>query len=312
MSRRGKRTDRGPGGVGAWCAMNKHFLVAAAILALSTVGWYAGAGILKVVFEKLPVPWPKSVEVNRATFQNTSFPLKFGPYHRLEDDELGELQGQPGDEDDDPDGEHTIGPEDLEALTIGTSLDESRFDDRRSNWYFSRMYVDTDRDPGEPFKLWRANMYYYTGVNDQVPHVPEICQAVAGSTVVKSSEVTFTAADCRPPWNAPVTFRRTHWRVQHEGVWHNYVTYYVFSMNDEPANDRHKVRLKLVSLQVEHSYYAKIEFSPVGSISTGTDDDPASHAAADAAAHRFIRQFLPKAIEALPTREAINTLDTTN
>ena len=258
---------------------------------------------------KVPVPWPEGVEVDRQTYRNTSFPLTFGPYRRLEDDELGALAGRPGDEDNDPDGEITIVPEGLEALKIGTALDESRIDNRRSNWYVCRMYVDADKKRGGPFKLWRTNMFYYTGVRDQVPHVPEICLVATSATIVDSSEIAFTAGHCRPPWNGPLTFKRTHWRVQRYGRSFNYVQYYVFSVNDEPVSDRNEVRLKLISPWVEHSYWAKIEFSPAGSISTGTDDDPAAHASADKAAAEFVKQFLPQAIKALPTLETVEELD---
>ena len=237
--------------------------------------------------------------------------MTFGPYRRLEDDELGALQGRPGDEDGDPDGEFTIRPEDLEALKIGTTLDKGRIDDRQSNWYVCRLYVDADKKRGGPFKLWRANMFYYTGVRDQVLHVPEIALTAGGATIIHSSEIAFTAGHCRPPWNGPVTFNRTHWRRQdsESGRWFNYIQYYVFSVNDEPVNDRNEVRLKLMSPSVEHSYWAKIEFSPAGSISTGTDDDPAAHASADKAAAEFVKQFLPQAIKALPTLETVEELD---
>jgi len=312
MSRRRKRTGRSRSKVGTWCGMNKHFMFAAVILTISTGGWYVVAAISEVAFMKKPVPWPEPVEVNRATFQNTGFPLAFGTYHRAEDDELCELRGRPADEDYDPDGEITIEAETLEALKIGTALDEGRVDDRQSNWYVSRLYVDDSKKRGERFKVWRANVYYYTGVRDQIPHVPEACLAAGGATIVESSTIVFTAGDCRPPWNGPVTFRRTHWRVEHDGKLYNYVQYYVFSMNDEPVNDRNAVRFKLMWPWVKHSYYAKIEFSPDGPISAESDDDSESHNAADAAAARFVKQFLPQVIKALPTREAVNTLDSTN
>ena len=69
----------------------------------------------------------------------------------------------------------------------------------------------------------------------------------------------------------------------------------------EPFSNRNAVRFELMWPWVKHSYYAKIEFSPVNAI---TDV-----ARADAAAQEFVREFLPNVIDALPTRETIKRLD---
>ena len=290
----------------AWCSANRHFVAAVMILAVSTGGWYFVIDYLGITLLKKPVPWPEGTTVDRKTFQNTSLPKKFGiggRFARAEDDELCTLFGNPPDADDKPDGEITLKSTVLDPLKIGMGLDKDRVADRRSNWYVCRVYIDTTK-PGKPFSVWRLNVYYYTGVRDQVPHVGEVCLAVSGATVTDSSEVPFTAPACRrSPWNEPITFRRTRWKAKNKktGRWHDYVQYYVFSMNDEPLNDRIKVRWKLIWWWVEHSYYAKIEFSPINAV---TDI-----AEADAAAKEFVRDFLPHVIDALPTRETIDRLD---
>jgi len=134
--------------------------------------------------------------------------------------------------------------------------------------------------------------------------VGEVCLVAAGATITGSSTTTFTVPACsRSPWDKPVVFRRTRWKALDRATqrWHEYVQYYVFSMNDEPVNDRTTVRFKLMWPWVKHSYYAKIEFSPRSPV---TDI-----AEADAAAEQFVRAFLPAVIDALPTRRTIDRLD---
>ena len=320
MSRSDGTSVSGRSGAMSWCGGNLHFLVAATVLAISAAGWYAVAAISGAAFMKKPVTHPEGVEVDRETFRNTSLPKVFGErYVRAEDDELYAAYGQPGDADDDPDGEITLKKEVLEPLKIGTSLDKSRIDDRQCNWYVCRVYIDTNKDVGDKFKVWRLNVYYYTGVRDQVPHVGEVCLVAGGATITGSSEIALTASQCRPPWNEPVKFRKTQWRSKDKRTQktHNYVQYYVFSMNDEPVNDRNKVRFKLMWPWVKHSYYAKIEFSPNMPISevAATDDEAGKKAnalavaEADAAAQEFAKHFLPHVINALPTRKTIDDLD---
>ncbi len=304
----------------AWCGRNVHFTIVVTILALSAVGWYVVAAVGEVAFMKKPVTHPEGVEVDSETFRNVSLPKVFGErYVRAEDDDLHVPYGRPGDPDDEPDGEITLPDEVLEPLKIGTALDSSRIADRQCNWYVCRIYIDTNKDVGDAFRIWRLNVYYYTGVRDQIPHVGEVCLAAGGATITGSSEIALTAPESRPPWNEPVTFRRTEWQTRDRTSQktHNYVQYYVFSMNDEPVNDRNSVRWKLMWPWVKHSYYAKIEFGPHRPISeaasagdeAGQKANAAAQAEADAAAQEFARHFLPRVIDALPTRETIEALD---
>lgn len=282
---RSRAKSRSSRGIAAWCGANVHFVIAVLILAMSTGGWYAAAGYLDVVFIKKPVPWPERVEVNDRTFQNITFPKVFGPYEQAEKGEL------------------VMKDDLLQSLKIGTALDKGRVGDRQSNWYVCRVYVDKREKPPGGIKVWRLNVYYYTGVRDQVPHVPGVCLAAAGATIKDSSEKAFTASGCRPPWNEPVNFIRTHWQGQDKDTkqWFDYVQYHAFSMNDRPFNDRFAVRFKLMLPWIEHSYYAKIQFSPNRSVSDITK--------ADAAAQEFVEHFLPHVVNALPTRETIEKLD---
>ena len=320
MTRSAGKSAAARTGAMAWCGQNVHFVIGVTILALSVGGWYGAAGYLNVAFMKKPVTHPEGVEIDSETFRNLSLPKTFGErYVRAEDDELYAAYGQPGDPDDAPDGEIILKDEVLEPLKIGTALDKSRIADRQCNWYVCRIYIDTNKDVGDKFKVWRLNVYYYTGVRDQVPHVGEICLVAGGATITGSSEIALTAPESRPPWNAPITFRKTQWRSKDRTSQktHNYVQYYVFSMNDKPVNDRNSVRLKLMWPWVKHSYYAKIEFSPNGPISevaavgdeAGQAASAAAQAQADAAAQEFVKHFLPRVIDALPSHETIEALD---
>ena len=295
---------RRPGHGFAWCGANRHFLAVALILAVSTGGWYFAIDYLGITPLKKPVPWPEDVEVDHKTFQNVSLPKRCGPFVRAEDGELYFTRDDKPILDEEPDGEIRLKDDVLGPLKIGMGLDRQRVEDRRSNWYVCRMYIDTRKKRGERYRIWRLNVYYYTGVRDQIPHVGEACLVAGGGEITDSSEKTFTVPLCRrSPWDKPIAFRRTRWKAldRESQRWHDYVQYYVFSMNDEPINNRTTVRFKLMWPWVKHSYYAKIEFSPHNPI---TDIDEA-----DVAAEEFVKEFLPGVIDALPTRETIDGLD---
>lgn len=302
----------------AWCGANRHFVAAALILALSTGGWYFAIEYWDITLLKKPVPWPKDVGpwadvvVDPKTFQNISLPVAFGKnekdntpiFVRAQDGELNKNEDGRAILDGVPDGEIMLIDEVRQSLKMGTALDKDRIGERRSNWYVCRAYIDTRKKSNDPFRVWRLNVYYYTGVRDQIPHVGEVCLVAGGATITESSSEEFTVPDCpRSPWNKPLSFRRTRWEAENksDGKWCQYVQYYIFSMNDEPFNDRLKVRFKLMWPWVKHSYYAKIEFLPARPI---TDIDEA-----DAAAREFARAFLPHVIAALPTSQTIDELD---
>jgi len=312
--RRSKKTSQATG-VLAWCGANRHFVIATLILATSTGVWYLAAETIGLFFMSKPVPWPEGVEIDGQTYQNITLPTTLGKYRRAEEGDLPWVEDDPKNPDGKPDGEITIRSETLEELKIGTALDGERHKDRRSNWYVCRLYIDeTGDEMSKQFPLWRLNVYFYTGVVDQVPHVAEKCLVAGGATIIapandaerfKAFQVSADPA-LRAPWNAPVEFKRTRWQVENKknGRTDQYVQFYVFSMNDSPATDRNIVRLKLADPRVNHSYYAKIEFSPANPV---RDTE-----LADKAAERFLAEFLPHVIRALPTRETIKLLDTTN
>ena len=65
MSDRRQATPDGQGaGASAWCWRNRHFLIAASLLAVTSIGWGWMIGYLKWATHKEAVPWPSRVEVD--------------------------------------------------------------------------------------------------------------------------------------------------------------------------------------------------------------------------------------------------------
>jgi len=232
---------------------NPHFLLSVVLLACT---WMAIAAIGWI--EKLPVRWPEGVEVNEDWRMVAGLATKFGPFEREEKD-----------------GERIIQENIFADLGLGTSLDKQRRPNRCSNWYVSRIYRDTRiKDPrANPYTYWRLDVYYYTGLRDTVPHVPEICLQAGGVRVISSSTVALKVSALDYPWYAPA-FRRTLYENYNDKAlaWIKGVEYYIFSVNGVPFSDRNKVRWKLSSPLVTYCYFAKIQFSPIGG---GGVKDPA-------------------------------------
>ena len=169
-----------------WCRGNPHFLVALVFLA-------ATAGTIRLFkwVEKLPVPWPEGVEVNE-NFQMTSLPKKFGNRFVMVEKDPNNQKSFVG--------ERVIEESVLKDLSIGTYLDEQRRPKRCSNWYVARVYRDTESGENGTslYSYWLLEVYYYTGVRDKVPHVPERCLRAGGVGVLGSLTVEFPAPR-RPP-----------------------------------------------------------------------------------------------------------------
>ena len=250
---------------------------------------------------KMPVPWPARVQVDE-DYRNVSLRRTLGPYRAVEEDDpmcqyVDRQQGA----------DIVFNDEDMDALGIGTAADERRLPTRESNWYTSRIYRDHNvTDPDSPYLYWQVDVYYYTGLRDSVPHVPEICQQVGGAKDLISESTTFTVAGVRKPWDVEVPFRRvTSWVARTGGVYRKRMEYYTFSVNDAPLTDRIAVRRTLNSPFVHHMYFAKIQFGPFGNREVGDPEE------VDKAAEAFLQHLLPNVLEMLPTETDIHDLDKT-
>ena len=292
-----KRDNGATAQVLSWCRDNRHFLAAGLIVACTAVavravGWT----------EKLPVPWPEGVRVGE-DWRLESPPLdKIGPF------ELERGDGVVRKRDGKPDGEVVLRSADLKALGIGTSYDSDRYPHGSSNWYVARIYRDTrrrapDRRRHDPYSHWQLEVYYYTGIRDKAPHIPERCLLAGGVTIVSSGGSEFEAPRCPGPWNR-TTFRRTVYERSVGNMARPFqgVEYYVFSLDGKPTNTPEAVRLHLANPLVRYCYFAKIQFSPAG-IGGIRDLNEA-----DSRAQEFVKHFLPEVLKVLPTTEAVGRL----
>lgn len=270
----------------SWCWKERHFLIAALILAITAFGWDLALGKLRWVMRKEPVPWPKGVLVSE-DFRLLTLPEQLGPYVLAE---RGDLD---------------LEEEDLELLGVGTSQDKDRHAQRRSNWYNVRIYRDTRKAPGEPYSVWRLEVYYYTGGLDTVPHVPERCLVVGGATTLdsESENIPFKVPAARKPWDNAIAFRKVPYeksdrlRLNQQ----RYVTYYIFSLNGKPEQSWEVVRVTLMHPLVRYCYFAKIQFAPLNEI---VDSDEADKSAED-----FVNFFLPSVLRTLPMPNDVQKLN---
>ena len=284
----------------SWARRNIHFLIVVVILAVSAGGWQFAVYGLELALYKLPIRWPAPVEVD-GSFQLTSFPKELASPDgawRFEAIEAKEDKEIPDDV--------------MESLSIGTRTDKDRLPERRSNWLFMKLYGKwpaeaSGKESKMPADLWRLEAYYYTGMLDQVPHVPDRCLVAGAATLLGEKDVQFELSDLarRVPeaWRK-VTFRRVAYsfRDRNTGRVDKYVQYYGFSVNGIPEPSWKLVRLKLINPFMHYTYYAKVQFGPARPV---TDMDEADKRAAE-----FVRTFMPAMLRMLPMPEDIDRLRT--
>lgn len=257
-----------------------HFGAVTGFLLLVAVGWNLAMERLGYWLRKEPVPWPAGVEVNPKTFQNRSFPRRFGPYRLAKD---GDLKY----------------PDDmLSTLKIGSTLDEQRIKVRRSNWYINRLYEDTREPENSPYRYWFLDVVFYTGGEVTVPHVPDICAQAGGATPTGRDERKIAVPEVRAPWNF-TPYVSLRYERSFQGHLQELVQYYVFSVNGLPETDRDKVRLRLVNPTWRYVYYSKIQFYPRGGVEPKLADEKAGE---------FLRFCLPAILSQLPSAEDIEKL----
>jgi len=269
--------------------LEPHFLVAATLLALTAGGWNATIHFLQWATEKKSVPVPECVQVDPHEFRWRNMPSRMGPFVLTGDGELNTRNGQP-EFDGRPDGEIVLEGDMLSALRIGSDLDRSRLKQRCSNWYGIGIY----RDSREPNRLWRLEVYYYTGDVDKVPHVPERCLVAGGATLLDSTGLHFAAPQAPPPWDN-TKFIRTLYQYtdSREGITRQAVQYYTFNFNGKTESSWKAVRLGLAYPWVHYCFFAKIQFAPLTPV---TDAETTDRQAAE-----FARAFMPEVIRHLPT-----------
>jgi hypothetical protein len=97
---------------------------------------------------------------------------------------------------------------------------------------------------------------YYTGVVDQVPHVPEECMAQGAFT--QASDETLEMA--LPRLGQTIEIRRLTFYPPREIALQTYV-YYTICVNGDYYVSRNRVRARMGDLRDTHLYYSKIEIA---------------------------------------------------
>lgn len=289
-----KNTSRG--------LLDISFIVAVIVLGLSWAGFGITIEKLRWVTSKQPVPWPEGVTVNNDDFRLTNLPLQMGPYKRVEDGEFPN-DDKPGE----PDGERVLTEDILESLKIGTSLDKDRVADRKSNWYVSRIYIDTTKSPNQPFRYWLLDVTYYTGGLEKVPHIPERCLTASGAQLLGDSDnVWFTVDGIDKKyehWQGRIAYNRTRYVRQDPLTFREdrKAQFYIFSLNGKPEADWEMVRGKLTLPFGKYAYFAKIQFAPMDSI----DDEELIIEETE----KFVKSFLPHVVKTFAMPQDIKRLE---
>jgi hypothetical protein len=266
-------------GVLGWALANPHFMIAVLMVIVTA------AFALREWPQPEPVPWPDKVQVDEK-FRMTSLPTELGGGHYVlaSDRDL------------------EVSDYDLRSLKIGTSLDKERRSQRRSNWYAVGVYRDTRAEEQSPYRDWHLAVYYYTGVGDKVPHVPERCQVAGGAMNVVSENVPFAVGDSGSTWPAEIELCRVRYEKEGGFATDRYqgVEYYIFSLNGRPENSWKQVRFELSLPWQKYCYFAKIQFSPARGVTDVRQ--------ADKKAEEFLRDCLPEVLKLLPTPADIERL----
>jgi hypothetical protein len=291
-----------PGRNSLWKGLlrDRSFVAAVVILGLTATVWPFTISALHWAQEKTPIAWPRgardgqpwAVEVSE-DFRWTNLPTRLGKY----------VQGSPYPN---SNGEIVLPKETRDILGVGRFNDAPRRATRSSNWYVSRIYEDPGQSQGSPFKYWQLDVIYYTGSAEKVEHVPDRCMLAGGFVPFGPRvNVSFASDGIGSDWPKDHQFVRagfTRGGDKPTPKEFQVVEYYTFVLNGVDETSWERVRLHMATTPWEkHCYFAKIQFTPLGYVS--------DLAACDRAAQSFVNAFLPEVLRALPTRDAVQRLN---
>jgi hypothetical protein len=211
---------------------SRHFVIAAAVLLVASVGSKKALKELHLVLAKKPVPLLVPLE---------KMPTSFGSRYALatEMDYPSESLFE---------GKYEMTSDVLE--TLGT--------DQTITWF----YRDNERSTGKNLTYIRLHIAYYPQMLDPVPHVPDVCMAAAGydpDPDAPARTVTWSADKLPAGWEA---WRQTPiWRSAFVRKDARTVAFHVFSVNGSPVVDRVQVSAMLSDPRRKYCYYAKVELS---------------------------------------------------
>lgn len=274
---------------------DKPFLIATVVLVTTAVLWGIAVETMGIVLNKKGLPWPAGCSISQ-DYRLLSLPKNHGFYKMV------------------PGSDIAIPKSTLEPLKIGSTFDEIRYDERKSNWYLRRQYFDSraDEENPSPYDRWYLDVYFYNGGADTVPHIPERCRGVAGITGIQSDPVELDIASGRMPegwrdWPGQVPFQRVTFNqkltrgIQQHDLLRS--EYYIFVVNGRPENNWWNVRVKMKSVWIEHCYFAKVQFGPIGGGEIRSPEESNQRAA------EFIQSVLPDLLRNLPTAETADALN---
>lgn len=138
-----------------------------------------------------------------------------------------------------------------------------------------RMRPDTEQELGtSEYSLWNLHkpgatgaaaacslfLTYYTGVQDQLPHVPEECYQVGGSPLESDVELTDHDINGQKAGIRKLTFLPTP-KEMHDGAVGRKYVYYLIAVNGELLASRNAVRIRMADPRDTHLYYSKVELT---------------------------------------------------
>lgn len=119
---------------------------------------------------------------------------------------------------------------------------------------------------------------YYTGVTDQVPHVPEECYVQGAFSLEKNESMNLELKGLGRTIEARRLLFAPPGSMLERGVNAKKTVYYFFCVNGEYMASRNEVRSKMLNPREKHLYYSKVELAIVdrGGMTPAAMDQAAS------------------------------------
>jgi hypothetical protein len=153
--------------------------------------------------------------------------------------------------------------------------------------YIQWILEDTSVDKQSPVRVVRLFVTYYTGLPDQVPHVPDVCFLGGGYKTLEGGTEHFEVPELEKLGYDPVVPYRAM-TFEKRGLLQSVrpTVVYTFGVNGKLAGERFAVRKAMSSLFDRYAYFSKVE------LTFGSEELP-ERAAAIEAGQRALATVLP-------------------
>jgi hypothetical protein len=144
-----------------------------------------------------------------------------------------------------------------------------------------------------PWKATQMFVTYYTGVQDQVPHVPEECMTQGAFSLETDETFEMDMARLR----RKISVRRlSFYPPPAQQTTGKVYVYYTICINGDFYPGRERARLRMADPHESHLYYSKVElsFDGLGEADVPTADQQASHLL-DGVLTELVKSHWPKA-----------------